>query len=336
MLTFDRLLRRLLLSLGLGFAVLVALSLYADLPRLVEAFGRFHWAYLPAVLGLTVFNYGLRFVKWEYYLGLIGARPGRADSLTIFLSGFSMVMTPGKVGEVLKSVLLRRAVGTPISRSVPVLLAERLSDGLAMLLLASTGLALYSYGRPVLLFILALAVGVVLAVQYPPFVAGALGLAARVPILAPRIQHLAAFYESAQALLGLRPMALAVMLGFFSWGAESVAFFLVLVGLGLSPDALLLVKATFILATSTLIGASSMLPGGLGAAEGSITWMLLADLAREEAAAATILIRFCTLWFGVLLGSSALILRGRRFLADDRPTGFQVADAAAAARVAGS
>ena len=53
-------------------------------------------------------NYVFRFIKWEYYLSLIGVKglPWR-DSALIFFSGLGMVITPGKVGEWIKSSPLR-------------------------------------------------------------------------------------------------------------------------------------------------------------------------------------------------------------------------------------
>jgi uncharacterized protein (TIRG00374 family) len=53
-----------------------------------------------------------------------------------------------------------------------------------------------------------------------------------------------------------------------------------------------------------VIGAVSALPGGLGAFEASAAGMLtlLLDIPASTAAAATLLIRFATLWFGVTLG----------------------------------
>jgi uncharacterized protein (TIRG00374 family) len=111
----------------------------------------------------------------------------------------------------------------------------------------------------------------------------------------------------------------AVGLGLISWAGECLAFYLVLLGLGFAPDTTLLLQATFILAMATLVGAASMLPGGLGAADASVTGLLLllvraAPMSQPVAVAATLLIRFCTLWFGVLLGLVALAVVGRRLL----------------------
>ena len=53
-----------------------------------------------------------------------------------------------------------------------------------------------------------------------------------------------------------------------------------------------------------MAGAVLLLPGGLGAAETGITTLgqALVGLGSAAAAGATLLIRLCTLWFGVGLG----------------------------------
>ncbi|MCS7003589.1 MAG: lysylphosphatidylglycerol synthase domain-containing protein, partial [Dehalococcoidia bacterium] len=67
--------------------------------------------------------------------------------------------------------------------------------------------------------------------------------------------------------------------------------------------------ATFILAVATLAGALFLTPGGLGAAEGAMAGFLRVVVGAPASigAAATLLIRACTLWFGVALGALALV-----------------------------
>ena len=100
------------LSIIFGVLVIAALSLVADVQKLGATLSGFKWGLLPLILGLTLFNYALRFAKWQYYLRLIGIRNlAPRQSFGIFFSSFTMVMTPGKVGELLKSYLLRRVAG---------------------------------------------------------------------------------------------------------------------------------------------------------------------------------------------------------------------------------
>ena len=308
--------RKLPLGLAFGAAVALAVGIAGDAPKVAAALAGFRWELLPLVLLLTLVNYLVRFVKWQIYLRLIGAPPIPAwESFLLFFSGLAMTITPGKVGEWLKSYLLRERYGVPISVSAPIILAERLTDGVAMLLLALGGLLAYGNGAELLALIGLGALLLVLATQVPAVQELALALAGRVPLLSARVAHLRAFLESSRRLFALGPLVLAIGMGVVSWGAECVAFYLVLIGLGVPAGGDLLLQAAFVLASATIVGSASMLPGGLAVAEGGITGMLLLlgiTPDRAIAAAATLLIRAGTLWFGVAVGVIALTLLARR------------------------
>src|SRR5207245_1841122 len=117
------------------------------------------------ILGLTLFNYAWRFGKWQYYVGRLEIKIHWFRSLLIFISGLSMAITPGKVGELLKSYLLKRSTGAAMSRTSPVIMAERLTDGIAMLGLAATGLVLYRFGWELLLVLLISGLAVIVLIQ---------------------------------------------------------------------------------------------------------------------------------------------------------------------------
>src|SRR5262249_38654812 len=121
-------------------------------------------------------------------------------------------------------------------------------------------------------------------------------------------------YDSARELLTWPRLALAVLVGVVSWGGECLALFVILVGLGAPPSLELVNQATFALALGSLIGSAALLPGGIGAAEGTVAVVLdvVAGQPRDVAAAATLLIRVCTLWFGVALGAASLLVLARR------------------------
>jgi uncharacterized protein (TIRG00374 family) len=298
------------LSLVLAFVVITAIALYADVPRMLGALAHFRWQYLPLILALTLFNYFCRFFKWQYYLKRLDVKIAWLKSLLIFISGLSMAITPGKVGELLKSYLLKRITGEPISRTSPIIVAERLSDGLAMLLLASTGLVLYRFGWEVMLVLLVVGLTGIMVIQNRRLSLAILSFGERLPVLA-RIAHLMrTFYESSYILLQWRPLLLAVSIGFISWSGECAALYFVFTGLGIAASLDLFIKATFILSVSSLIGSASGLPGGLGTADGSMLGLtrLLVTTSATLGGAATLLIRLCTLWFGLGLGVIALLI----------------------------
>jgi uncharacterized protein (TIRG00374 family) len=308
---------KILVSALIGLVVIVVLGLVGDIRQVGQSFGAFDWITLPAILGFTLLNYVLRWLKWDYYLRRMAMGQGvdRGDSALLFTSGMVMAVTPGKVGEVLKSYLLKQINGTPISASAPIVLAERVTDGLAMLLLMGFGLTLYAPARPAFFALLLLTASGLVVLQFRPLMERLLALVARLPrgnTIAPRLMTA---YSSSRELMSWRILFASTVISVISWFGECVAFYYVLRGLGEPASYLLLLQATFVFAASTLFGLVSFLPGGLGVSEASSAGLLalLIPMAAAPATTATIIIRFCTLWFGVALGAIALAWFSRRY-----------------------
>jgi uncharacterized protein (TIRG00374 family) len=307
----------------LVYAIFLGLNDYNKLSQVLRSFT---WGLLPIILAFSLFNYALRFLKWHFYLHLVGVRTiGWLDSLIILFSGFSMTITPGKAGEWLKSLLVKQVTGTPVATTAPIILAERMTDGLAMLLLAGVGLFLFDNPlvRWFMVLVVILAVVATVLVQNRALAGRVGALMRRVQFLDKRVDHLRAFYNSAYELLRVRNLVLAVAIGFVSWSGECIALFLILTGMGIPASWELLVLASFAMGTATLVGSVLLLPGGLGATEGSIEgllvffgqhpWLPVGVISTTVGTAATLLIRFATLWFGVALGFIALAIAQVRF-----------------------
>lgn len=303
----------------LGVVVAAGLMLIADVRRVIPLVDQFRWQLLPFVLLLTLGNYILRFLKWHWYLRWVGVDGLKIQhSLLIFFAGFAMSITPGKVGEWVKAYLVGRLVRESAAPIVPVVAMERVTDGLAMLILG-IGSAVVGIGwgwQPLVLVLAALLTG--LWVLQEQRVVGVLTRwASHVPLIRRRVDTLDTMYRAARELLRWRRLMLIVCLSVCSWSLECVGLYLILVGLGLEPHSSLLMVATFVLSTASIAGALSLLPGGLGAAEAGIAGLLVLlrpDIGTPTAATATLLIRLSTLWFGVLLGMVSLLGVQRWFL----------------------
>ena len=101
-------------------------------------------------------------------------------------------------------------------------------------------------------------------------------------------------------------MSLSLALGGLAWLAEGYAFWIVLKGLGSETP---LLVAVSIYAASSLLGAVTMLPGGLVSTEGAMLALLQrTGIGTTVASAATLIIRVSTLWFAVLIGALSLLL----------------------------
>jgi uncharacterized protein (TIRG00374 family) len=297
--------RRLVSGLVFGFLVILILALFSDVREVSGRIFAYQWHLFPIVLGLTLFNYILRGIKFHYYLRQIGADkiPIR-ESFRLFVAGFPLAVTPGKMGEALKGVWIHNQTGVTITKGISVVVAERISDGLAVLLLSTLGVIAYPQYWPAFVTVLIILLSFIIITQIRPLALFFLDLAGRLPVLKRFTQGLREFYEGSYILFKPLATLIAVGLGMISWLGEGIGFFVILVGLGLPLSGKTISVAVFVLAFSTVVGAVSALPGGLGAAEVSISGMLvlLLGLSADMAAAATLLIRFATLWFGVGLG----------------------------------
>ena len=310
--------RGIVLLAALAVAVAALVVAWGDAPAVLNALGRFPPLLIVPVVLLTVWNYTLRWLRWNYYLRVLGVHGvSQVSSALVFFSGFAMGLTPGKSGEVTKSYWLREIVGperAPLARTAPIVFAERLVDGIAMLLLATSGLISFQFGALALLGVAALACLAVGLIQARPLVHAILNMLEERPRSSRLGTILKTVYDSARELLTWPRLALAVGIGIVSWAGECLALYVILLGLGARPSLELLNQATFALAAGSLVGSASLLPGGIGAAEGTVAAVLdlVAGQPRDIAAAATLLIRVCTLWFGVALGAGSLLALARR------------------------
>lgn len=305
--------RKLIPGLLLGFIVFIGIGLAGDLQQVRERVQGFHWPLFLPVIALVLWNYLLRFIKWQYFLGRVGVRDlPLLESVRIFVAGFPLAVTPGKVGETLKAVWLNKSSSISTARGVSVVLAERIGDGLAMLVLSLLGVIAYPQYWPAFLAVLVLLLSFILVSQIRPAALALLKLGERLPLISRLSHSLHDLYEGSYSLFRPGAALFSVMVGTVSWLAEGIALYVVLLGLGVPPDRDTLALAVFVLAFSTVIGAMSALPGGLLATDASIAGMLvlLLNLEAGTAAAATLLIRLATLWFAVALGLAVWVFSG--------------------------
>jgi uncharacterized protein (TIRG00374 family) len=310
--------RRLVGFTLVSVVIFASLSLYADVGRLGARLGEFSGTALVVALALALANYAVRWLRWELYLRHLGVRVPARASVLVFVAGFSMAATPGKVGELIKAVLLRDAAGADPLRTAPVVVAERVADLISLLVLAILGVAAYGDAVRVVLPAGLLVLGLLAVLSVRPLarrLIAAVGKLGRVgSTLAPK---LLSSYDAMADLVRPWPLLWGTGLGVLAWLCECLGFAWIVRGFAGAQISLFV--ATFIYALTTLVGALSFLPGGLVATEASMTLLLLRaaqGIDEPTAVAATILTRLCTFWFAVALGFAALVLLRRAFTAE--------------------
>ncbi|RCS56677.1 lysylphosphatidylglycerol synthase transmembrane domain-containing protein [Parvibium lacunae] len=304
--------RALAWSIALGALGYLALALSSGYREVLAAIQRAGWGVLLGMLGLSLVNYGLRAWRWHWYLRLLRQPdqpvvPWRVNT-RIYLAGFALTTTPGKAGELARSVWLA-PWGVPKTQSVAAFFAERLLDLLAILLLCGLGLRLYPAGQWLIGSCFVVALGVVLFCAQASLLARLHARCLARPgagfaFLAKGLGMLQALHYCLRPV----PFLSGLLLGVIAWGAEAWAFAWLLHALAVPlPDT----RAAFVYAFAMLAGSVSFLPGGLGGNEATMIFLLQSfkevTVPLATAVSATLLIRLGTLWFAVLLGVLALL-----------------------------
>lgn len=296
--------RALLLSVVLAAAGYLGFSLWGGWPEVRAAVARVGGLGALALLGLSLLNYGLRFLRWQFYLRVLGAPQPWRPSLSIYLAGFALTTTPGKAGEALRSVFLLPR-GVPCAASMAAFVSERVSDLLAILLLACLGLAAHPGLIPLVAVGAAATLGLMaLLGRERTLLRWHQALEGGSSRLRTGLRHALGALLAARRCHRAAVLLPATALSLAAWSAEAGALHLLLHWLGMDTR---WVFSFFVYAVGMLAGALSFLPGGLGGAEAAMVGLLLLDGQSQPAAvAATVVIRLATLWFAVALGLLAL------------------------------
>jgi len=302
-----RLMRPLLWSILAAMAIYVGSVIACDFNAVGESVAQLGFTVWAIVLSLSLVNYSLRFVRWEIYLGHLDCRIGTLRSLAYYIAGFAFTTTPGKAGEAVRSLYLKRH-GVTYVHSLAAFFTERFVDLVAMVLLALVAaLTFPEYQWPVLVI-------TVLVIASLPLIH-----AESVHALLYRYveklrsnktrsvgKRLLDLLTSASKLLKPGPLFVGVVLALIAWGAEGIAFHLILESLGVDTSIGL---AVGIYSASVLAGALSFIPGGLGSTEAVMVLLLkLVGADTATAVAATLICRLATLWFAVVIGGIVLAI----------------------------
>jgi uncharacterized membrane protein YbhN (UPF0104 family) len=295
--------RAAIISAVLAAFAFVAFAFWSDAARFGAALARVDAGLGAALLGLSAANYALRAVRWRLFLADAGHAVPWGAAAANYVRGFALTTTPGKAGEAIRSLELKRAFDVPWSVSIAALLADRFSDVLALALLCGLGLAMLPYGG-VLAAVAAFAVALALWVASSDRRTAV--LAHGVARILPRrlAGPFSALAVHAGRLARGRTLALGLALSLVAWSAEAWALHLIVEAMG---AAIPVGTAMGIYAIALLGGALFLLPGGLGSTEALMVLLLVqAGMDPSGAGAATVVSRVTTLWFAVVLGWIAL------------------------------
>jgi len=291
-------------------AVYLVMIIYANLGDLLSALAKFNWVFIPVMIILVTIAYFIRFIKWNLFLKNVDVHLPLKENLFVFFSGLSMTITPAKAGEIWKGWLIKDINGEKLSKTVPVVIVDRLTDLLGLIILSLSGIIYYKSGIYILLILVVIFACFIVAIKSET-ISNRL-----ISILEKRAskysQDIKQMHQSFKKSMEVKYLIGMSAISVLAWFMECLALFFVIYGFG---ESLGIVLSTFIYSFASLAGAVSMIPGGLGVAEATLSGILVFfGLSSSVAIGIALIIRLGTLWYGAILGFVVYILGKSRVM----------------------
>ena len=294
----------------IGSIVVYSLFLIlSDFSKLSEEILDFEIMYLPLILILVPLGWLALYFRWTLLLKNSGYVLPHKKNFQIFLSGFPLSITPGKVGELLKCELLKENFNIPRKITAPIILVERLYNGVGIVIISSLGIWYFDFSGTVILIASCALIGIFIALRSKSLFSSLINKTSKIKYLSKFSDSFSDSYEVINHSIKPKIFIISSLLSAIYWILESVAVYFVFKSFGI--DFLELYNVVLAYTSSIILGVASFAPGGIGVAEGTLISLLsIQGLSLSTAITLTLFIRFFTLWYAVFVGFIALKFAG--------------------------
>jgi uncharacterized protein (TIRG00374 family) len=279
--------------------------IFTDLSQLSEKILDFKIEYIPLILSLVSSGWLALYLRWTFLLKNSGYVVPHKKNFQIFLTGFPLSITPGKIGELLKSQLLKDNFDIPRKITAPIILVERLYNAVGILF----GIWFLDFSGIVILITTCILTGIFIVMRSKKLFLQINKIILKIKFLSKFSDSLSDSYDVINN--SIKPKIFIISSAFSAsyWILESIAVYFIFQSFGIDFIELIQIIPTY--ATSIILGVASFVPGGIGVFEGTLTGLLnIQGLALSTAVTLTIFIRIFTIWYSVIIGFFALKFAG--------------------------
>lgn len=300
-----KILKKIILIIISVIAIYAGILIAIDLNSISEKISILKIEFIPIILALVTIGWGVMFLRWNLLLRNEKIFIPLKDSFLIYISGFALTIIPGKVGEFIKSYLLKTKFGIPETKTIPIVILEQLYTVIGIIAVSFFGIWYFDLGAYVLgIFSAGLTFMFILLSSKKLFT--------RIVILLQNRKFTAKFatplstsYDSIRNSMKSSILIYASGLSMIFWIIEAISVYFVLLSFGIDDIEFIKLIPTY--TTSIMLGILSFLPMGIGVVEGSLTsFFSLQGIEIPFAVTIVIIIRLLTRWYSVLVGFIAL------------------------------
>ena len=300
---------RLILVLVVVIGIYAIFLFVSDYNIISEKISNFKINYLPLILFFVSASWIPLIIKWHFLLKNSEVDVPLTKSIAIFFSGVAFEITPGQIGALIKSQILKTSYNIPRTKTVPIVIVEKVYDLIGAILASVIGIIILGME----IYLIAIAISVLAFIFFFMYHKPASELffnrITKLKFFSKYIENISGFYETVQKSTNVRAATICILLALAYWFMVSAAAYYTLISFDVSILDYLKVLAIY--STSTLLGAISFIPAGIGITEGSIAGLFtLNGIDVSTALILAVMIRIFTLWYSVSVGFIALKFTG--------------------------
>ena len=294
------------LAMIVSLAVFVVIAFLGGIGNVVRVILSMNLSLFALGLLAVFAGYMLRFIKWRYYLRRLNLKVPLGKNLIVYLSLYSMNITPGMLGRFLVGYTVSRLAKMKAANVIPIVTMDIFTDFIGTAVVA---LVAALYFHQYVLYIIAL--DIVLLIPYAFILNDWFYRVIKRIFKGRKMLEMFTLYGdeyfASQSALNT-PGTYIVSLGVTIPAAvlTALALFFTLAAIGIVPH---FASSVFIYTSTQVVGMATAVPGSIGVTDGALVAVLGSSLhiGSDIASAVTILVRFATLWFGTAMGSILLI-----------------------------
>ena len=300
---------RLILILVAVVGIYAIFLFTSDFGIVLEKISNFKFNYLPLILFFVSASWIPLIIKWHFLLKNSEVDVPLTKSIAVFFSGVAFEITPGQIGALIKSQILKTSYNIPRTKTVPIVIVEKVYDLIGAILASVIGIIILGME----IYLIAIAISVLAFIfffmYYKPASELFFNRITKLKFFSKHIENISGFYEIVQKSTNVRAATICILLALAYWFMVSAAAYYTLISFDV--NILDYLKVLAIYSTSTLLGAISFIPAGIGITEGSIAGLFtLNGIDVSTALILAVMIRIFTLWYSVSVGFIALKFTG--------------------------
>ena len=282
---------------------------FSDFNIISEQISNFKYEFLPLILLLVSISWTPLLVRWQILLKKNDINIPIKKSFLLFLGGMSMSITPGHVGELIKSQLMKTIYNIPRTKTAPIIFVEKFYDLTGAIIASIIGIIILGMDTSLILISVSILIVIIFLIYYRPIFEFILKRVTKTKFFSKYSENISDSYEIVRNSTTPRILSISFGLSILYWIIISVAVHFILLSFGIESISVL--KTISIYSSSVIIGAISFIPGGLGITEGSLIGLFsLEGIDVSLALILSVMIRILTMWYSVSIGFICLKFTG--------------------------